>query len=156
YAARRQKALGSTLEAELTTPAMQELAGGGLARLAPELASPLRGNDPATTRDLRHLRELALAERGACMLGEAPSPVSITSLADHLERTFGTFDPFDPVSTQIERAERMRKYLAHKFNYAVIAHEMGHSIALRHNFVSSSDAFGYRPQYWQLRTQDTA
>ena len=31
---------------------------------------------------------------------------------------------------------------------------MGHSIALRHNFVSSSDAFNYRPQYWQLRTDN--
>jgi len=156
YEARRSKALGSQLEAELITPAMQELVGGGLAQIMPELASPLRGANPSTTRDLRQLRELALAERGACMLGEAPAPVSIASMADHLERKFGKFDSFDPIATQIERAERMRKYLAHKFNYAVIAHEMGHSMGLRHNFVSSSDAFGYRPQYWQLRTQDTA
>ena len=26
----------------------------------------------------------------------------------------------------------------------------------RHNFISSSDAFNYRPQYWQLRTNDGA
>ena len=31
---------------------------------------------------------------------------------------------------------------------------MGHSVGMRHNFVSSSDAFNYRPQYWQLRTQN--
>jgi hypothetical protein len=33
-------------------------------------------------------------------------------------------------------------------------HEMGHSVALRHNFVSSADALNYRPQYWQLRTKN--
>ena len=27
-------------------------------------------------------------------------------------------------------------------------------MALRHNFVGSSDAFMYRPQYWQLRTKN--
>ncbi len=48
----------------------------------------------------------------------------------------------------------MRRYVARKVHYAVIAHEMGHSIGLRHNFVSSSDAFNYRPQYWQLRTEN--
>ena len=28
------------------------------------------------------------------------------------------------------------------------------SVGLRHNFVSSSDALNYRPQYWQLRTKN--
>jgi hypothetical protein len=50
----------------------------------------------------------------------------------------------------------MQKYLALRAQYAVISHEMGHSIGLRHNFVSSSDAFNYRPQYWQLRTDNGA
>ena len=48
----------------------------------------------------------------------------------------------------------MRKYLANRAHYAVIVHEMGHSIGERHNFVSSSDAYNYRPQYWQLRTNE--
>lgn len=156
YETRRAKALGSTLEAELTTPAMQQLVGG-MSKVMPELASPLRGANPATTRDLRQLRDIALAERGACMIGdvnEAPAPVSIANIADHLERKFGKFDGFESKAKQLERAEKMRKYVAFRYNYAVIAHEMGHSIGLRHNFVSSSDAWGFRPQYWQLRTQD--
>lgn len=31
-------------------------------------------------------------------------------------------------------------------HFAVVAHEMGHSVGLRHNFMSSSDAFNYRAQ----------
>jgi hypothetical protein len=69
---------------------------------------------------------------------------------------FGESPPsiLDAKGWQNARAEAMRKYVAHKAHYAVIVHEMGHSIGERHNFVSSSDAFGYRPQYWQLRTDD--
>ncbi|HZO12567.1 MAG TPA: hypothetical protein VFB62_04895, partial [Polyangiaceae bacterium] len=73
-------------------------------------------------------------------------------------------DPGDPASCvantdadvdfQQERAELMRRYVAERANYGVIVHEMGHSVGERHNFVSSSDAFSYRPQYWQLRTDD--
>ena len=33
---------------------------------------------------------------------------------------------------------------------------MGHSVGLRHNFVSSSAPLFYRPQYWQLRTANGA
>jgi hypothetical protein len=33
---------------------------------------------------------------------------------------------------------------------------MGHTIGLRHNFTSSYDKFNYRPQYWRLRTKDSA
>src|SRR5205085_2740092 len=52
------------------------------------------------------------------------------------------------------RAERVRTYLARRFQYGVIAHEMGHSVGLRHNFISSYDAFTFRPQYWQVRTKN--
>ena len=48
----------------------------------------------------------------------------------------------------------MWNYLRGKLNYAVIAHEMGHTVGLRHNFTSSFDKFNYRPQYWQLRTHN--
>ncbi|MBL8917486.1 MAG: hypothetical protein JNJ54_01380, partial [Myxococcaceae bacterium] len=158
YEARR-KALNTPTEAALTTRMFQSFAGrAGLlsSDLMSELASPLRGANPARARDLRTQRELKLAERGACVMNEAPAPLAIPNLATLLEEKFGRFNASSSKGEQLLRAERMRQYLAHRAHYAVVTHEMGHSIGLRHNFVSSSDAFNYRPQYWQLRTDDGA
>lgn len=37
---------------------------------------------------------------------------------------------------------------------AVLAHEVGHSIGLMHNFGASDDALNYFPEYWEIRSQD--
>ncbi|WP_437730735.1 hypothetical protein [Sorangium sp. So ce1335] len=160
YEARRRAAAGTELEAELTTKRMQELAGVEGLPLTDEVmrfASPLRGANPSVQRELRNLREVALAERGACVMHEAPAPLATANLADILEEKFadehGRFGEGD-ASQKARRAEAMRRYLAQRAHYAVVLHEMGHSVGLRHNFVSSSDAWGYRPQYWQLRTNN--
>ncbi len=157
YDARRKRAIGSDMEAELTTRMMQELAGvDGFpdAETVLQYASPLRGANPMVQRDLQNLRELALADRGACVRHEAPAPIATADLAQILQDKFGAFSRDDDKVVQLDRAAKMQKYLAYKAHYAVVTHEMGHSIALRHNFVSSSDAYLYRPQYWQLRTND--
>ncbi|NUO47682.1 MAG: hypothetical protein HOV80_02370, partial [Polyangiaceae bacterium] len=172
--ARRIAAQGTDTEAALITEPMMQLAGMN----APEItqagnelalgemgtspllasASALRSMNPGLWRDMRQARENALAARGACIMSAdeimAPSPNSLADLTKVVQRKFGKFNPADDKKTQLERAEKIRKYLATKFHYAVIAHEMGHSVALRHNFVSSSFAYAYRPQYWQLRTKD--
>ena len=156
YEQRRKAAVGSAMEAELFSPAMQQLAGTGdmpFSAAAP-FASPLQGLNPSVQRDIKLMKEVALSNRGACILQEAPPPTSMTGLADIIERKFGAFDPNASEGDQLARGERIRKYLANRAQYAVIIHEMGHSIGMRHNFVSSSDAWGYRPQYWQLRTKD--
>lgn len=157
YEARRKHALNSPMEAELITQSMLEV--GNAAGLPPtdevmNAVSPLRGANPSVQRKIRTFKEMALAERGACILQEAPAPFSVTGLADVLEEKFGKFNPDDDKTTQFARGERMRKFIAQRAMYAVIGHEMGHSIGLRHNFVSSYDAWGFRPQYWQLRTKD--
>ncbi|AUX45266.1 hypothetical protein SOCE26_067470 [Sorangium cellulosum] len=160
YAARRKAAVGTALEAELTTKAIQQLTGVSGLPLTDEVmrvASPLQGANPSVQRDLRNLKEIALAGRGACVLHEAPAPLATAALADLLEEKFakdhGRFGEGD-AAQRARRAEAMRRYLAQRAHYAVIIHEMGHSIGLRHNFVSSSDAWSYRPQYWQLRTKN--
>ena len=159
YEARRRAALGTELEAELTTKSMQEYAGTDSMPLNDAIidyASPLRGANPIMDRDMRQMKEVALAERGACIM-EAPAPNSMTGLADILEEKFGAFEPGageDRKTAQLERAEKMRKYVAQRAQFAVIGHEMGHSMGLRHNFISSADPWGYRPQYWQLRTKN--
>ncbi|MHB8874034.1 MAG: hypothetical protein ACYC8T_10145 [Myxococcaceae bacterium] len=157
YEARRKKAVGSATEAALTTKMMQSFAGvNGMpnSEAVMSLASPLRGANPALLRDVQNRHQLALAERGACVLNEAPAPFAIVDLAGFLEEKFGTFDKKQDRATQMARGEKMRMYLAQKAHFSVITHEMGHSIGLRHNFVSSSDAFNYRAQYWQLRTDN--
>jgi hypothetical protein len=158
YNARRKMAVGTALEAELTTKPMQQYAGVDKLPIeqALDFASPMRAANPTVQREFRQMKEAALAQRGACIMHEAPAPVSITGLADLLEKKFGAFNATDSKDVQLARAERMRKYVAQRAHFAVIAHEMGHSVGLRHNFVSSSDAWGYRPQYWQLRTKNGA
>jgi|CXWL01.1.fsa_nt_gi hypothetical protein len=157
YEARRRKALNTRTEAELTTKMMQSYAGG-VGRLdsqtMSEFASPLRGANPNLQREVARAKELALADRGACIMHESPAPFAIADLADILQAKFGQFDPKQSRTDQVKRADAMRRYMAQKAHYAVVTHEMGHSIGLRHNFVSSSDAFNYRPQYWQLRTDN--
>jgi len=159
YLARRQSAAGTAFETALMTPMMQSLVGilgmpmsAGLL----DMTSPLRGANPAIQRNLAQLKEDALAERGACEMNMADAPLGIAGLGDLLQAKFGAFNASDSPSVQQARAERMRKYLAQRVHYAVVIHEMGHSMGLRHNFVSSADAWGYRPQYWQLRTSDGA
>jgi uncharacterized protein DUF4953 len=160
YLARMRQAQGTETEAQLTGPAMVQYAGATKlpAQAAIEAASPIRGMTNQTMRrELHRLRELGMAERGACMLEAdqaAPSPTGMIALGKVLQEKFGNFNPADPVDVKLARAATMEKWLANKMHYAVIAHEMGHTFGLRHNFVSSSSAFNYRPQYWQLRTRN--
>ncbi len=164
YANRLAAARGSAMEAELMSDRhIKELAGGTTHESLPtsvvtEIASPLRAmSNPTIQRELIQRREIALAERGACSLeaGDfAPSPSAMVGLTNLLEQKFGLFNPLDPPDVQLARAAKMQEYLAYKLHYSVIIHEMGHTFGLRHNFVSSSNAYFYRPQYWQLRTKD--
>jgi len=157
YAARRNAARGGQVEAALMNKEIQALAGLGEAPLteeAMELVSPLRGGNPTLQHQLRQLKHRALARSGSCMLEAAEAPLDVSALTHHLQAKFGKFNPQDPKDKQQARAEAMRKYLARRVHLSVIAHEMGHSIGMRHNFVGSADAMFYRPQYWQLRTHD--
>jgi hypothetical protein len=157
YEARRQRALGTQTEAALMTSNMQSYAGGNGklgSDLVLALGSPLRGANPSAIRNYQQAKELMLAERGACIINEAPAPLAIADLANVLEAKFGPFNPGASKDDQAAHAERIRKYIAQRMHYGVIVHEMGHSMGLRHNFVTSADPLNYRPQYWQLRTDN--
>ena len=161
YQARMNLAIGTPIEAAIATPAMQQLAqstyGGVALDNSTKVAatSIMQGLNPQMRRDFEQRKELSLAARGACIMNyEATAPLGYVALGDILQQKFGQFSPKDSANVQAERADRMKDYLRRRAQYAVVAHEMGHSIALRHNFVSSSDAWNFRPQYWQLRTND--
>jgi hypothetical protein len=152
-------ARGSDIEAQLVNPAILELAGlpatASLSGAIADQISPLAFNNPLAAPRVRQLRENALAARGACLLDAAPEPSALTGLADILAKKFPAA-PSETPAAQQSRYDDMFHYVQRRYHYAVIAHEMGHSIGLRHNFVSSSAPLFYRPQYWQLRTRNGA
>ncbi len=171
--ARRMAAQNTPTEAALINDAMMQLGGLNQAEIkaaqnegtagslgSPYLASSsiLRTLNPQVHRDMRQARELGLAARGHCILDDDhimnPAPNTYAALGEVLQRKFEPFNPADSKDVQLARAEKMRQYLVQRYEYSVMIHEMGHSIGHRHNFVSSYFAFGFRPQYWQLRTKD--
>ena len=161
HAARLKALAGTNIETEMLTKAMQQYSGIDgmpMSDSVLNMGSPVRGANRTFQRQFSHFKQEALGRRGACIMtaddAMSPAPIAIADLADVLEEKFGKFAPSDSKDIQQVRAEKMRKFVAQRAQYAVIIHEMGHSIALRHNFVSSSDAFNYRPQYWQLRTKN--
>ena len=177
YLARRNAALNTPTEAALITQPMQQYGGVATPGLpesfVTDYSSILRQANPTLQREIAQMKEIALADRGACILQEAPEPNNLAAVADVLERKFenvsdgngGTWGKFNSEKTaqgcdstciahQLGRGDAMRKFIAQRYQYGVIIHEMGHSMGLRHNFVSSANAWGYRPQYWQLRTDD--
>lgn len=159
YQARVNMAKGTPVEAEAVTPAMQQLAQAGYGQMAldsntkSQVTSIFQGLNPQIRRDLEQRLNMGLAARGACIAPfEATAPLGYVALGDVLQAKFGKFNPNDPPAVQAERADKMKDYIRRMSQHSVIAHEMGHSFGLRHNFVSSSDAWNFRPQYWALRT----
>lgn len=162
YEARRASAVANGLDAQLITPQSQRLAGVSPAAYTDGMratVSQLQGQNAALGRQLESLRESALEARGSCRVdGDslALAPYAVAAVAEEMQAKFGKFDAKQDKGAQLARALRMRGFIEQRLQYAVIGHEMGHSMGLRHNFVSSSDAFSYRPQYWQLRTRNGA
>ena len=168
-AARLRAAAGTEFEAKLITkPVLQRVGFGSLGAVdgMVEYVSPLRMNNPQHELEYKRLKEKALASRHMCIIdaeSAAPEGTSLSALADRLfdiKFSMGVLDQDEafnqlrPHEKTAERTRRIRNYLARRAHYNVITHEIGHGIGLRHNFVGSSDALIFRPQYWQLRTKD--
>lgn len=171
----RQLLLGSKFETQLMTPMQVQRAGFDptATSLADnptvvERASPLRSLNPMVRRWLQKTKDKYANYSARCEI-EQPEPDALVGLARQAQRLYplpqdapqgspgyaALNDPnYAPLKAARDKA--LHQWIREQFNVSVIAHEMGHSMGLRHNFTGSWDAMNYKTQYWQLRTRNGA
>ena len=168
--ARLNMAAGTPFEAELISAPVLQRAGLGslpVTEGALDFVSPLRLNNPQHELEFERLRESAYARRNVCVIKSdavAPEGTSMAAMGDklfdekfslaRLEAEVPGFAELPQETKLYERAQMVKEMLVRRMHYSVITHEVGHAFGHRHNFVGSSDAFIFRPQYWQLRTKN--
>jgi hypothetical protein len=160
----RQSLLGTSWETQLITPDLLQMAGfnptqpfsGDPTTLA--LASPLRALDPKAKLWGKNILTNALIYKNMCVLQDAPEPDSLAGLARQASQLFPLPKTTDPnyASLVYARNQSLHQWLREQLHLSVIAHEMGHSMGLRHNFTGSFDSLNYHTEYWQLRTRNGA
>jgi hypothetical protein len=160
--ARLGNLVGTDIERMMTTSEMRLMAG-----ISPEMpvtegileqASPLRGNSLPNLRALSRERERL--QHDHCVLGAEFADDSLLGLARAITRAAssgdGTMEWYGETYALRGADGRLdyalvRDMLRHPIFDAVTAHEVGHTIGLRHNFSGSYDAVNYLPRYWELR-----
>ncbi|MBI5479452.1 MAG: zinc-dependent metalloprotease [Deltaproteobacteria bacterium] len=149
---------GSALEATVVSPDLGQAAGFDpstpLSAEAIKHASPFGRSNPAVRRAEQRNRRLAQAQRHSCRL-EDVEPDNLIGMAREAARLFPAPDPNDLSAVNAHR-QALWRWARQQYSQGVLAHEMGHSMGLRHNFAASFDALNYRGQYWQLRTRNAA
>jgi hypothetical protein len=132
--------------------------------------SPFGGLGPLDMAQLNDMRRRHLESHGQCLFGadEFNAP-HIEGLALKMKNKYqfsdGTLpadckqptsaDDFDNAA-RVCRQKKVFEDLRWTIYKAVTEHEVGHTMALRHNFQGSWDSVNYHPNYWKLRTADGA
>jgi hypothetical protein len=160
----RQSLLGTNWETQLLTPNILQMSGfnpqqpfaGDPTTLAD--ASPLRAQNPRLVKWSNNIITSALTYKNMCVFQDDPEPDSLVGFARQAASLFPLPNSSDAnYTTELyARDQRLHQWLREQFHLSVIAHEMGHSMGLRHNFVGSYDALNYHTEYWQLRTRNGA
>ena len=148
---------GSAIEASLVSPEMAQAAGYDPSAVPSSAtiasASPFgRRMNPTLRRADRRARLLGNARRHACRY-DAVDPDNLLGLAHMVLKQFPSPDVKDKAAVN-EHRKNVIDWARKQFNQGVLAHELGHSVGLRHNFAASFDSLNYAPEYWQLRTGD--
>ncbi|MBL0194481.1 MAG: hypothetical protein IPQ09_09730 [Myxococcales bacterium] len=154
---RLAKLRGSSLEAQIVTPEMAQLAGQDprlpVTKELAAKASPLRAlGTPAFRRAYEARKRVGRAHRHSCRR-EGPEADNLVGLAREAQRLFGTIDPADPEAARTKR-DKVFAWARQKFSDSVFSHEFGHAVGLRHNFAGTFDSLNYGSEYWQLRTNN--
>ena len=154
--ARMKRMRGTALEAQMTSAEIKQAAGYDptqpLSDDGMAAASPFGRRSPALQRFDRKNLLTSRARRHACRV-EAPEPDNLLGLARAVLAKFPSPDPDDPAAVN-EHRKAILLWARQQLHRGVIAHEIGHSMGLRHNFAASFDSLNYAPQYWQLRTRN--
>lgn len=154
--ARLRRLRGTETEAAMFSPELTQLAGFdptvAPTKEAIERGSPFGRANPIFRRDRDRSARLAHANRHGCRI-DGPEPDSLLGMARLAAHLFPAPD-LDDKAAVIEHRQRVLLWARQQYHKGVIAHELGHSMGLRHNFAATFDSLNYRPQYWQLRTRN--
>ncbi|MEM9073482.1 MAG: zinc-dependent metalloprotease [Myxococcota bacterium] len=162
--ARLQSLVGTDIERLLTGPEMRLAAGidPNFDTDSPgiiEQASPLQGMSPRRLNVVERA-QAAMHTQGHCLLHADFADEGLLGLARAVQRAVeagdGTMEWYGRTYQLREEDgtidyEAVLQMVRHPIFHGVTAHEIGHTIGLRHNFSGSHDALNYHPRYWELR-----
>jgi hypothetical protein len=147
---------GSALESRMITPELVQAAGfdptKSLSSSTIQQATPFGRINPTMRKALRLSKVQGQAARHACRI-ESDEPDNLIGLAKYAATLFPEVDPTNKAAVNTRR-DQVYLWARQQYSNGVYAHEMGHSMGLRHNFAGTFDSLNYRNEYWQLRTKN--